>query len=88
MELTLSENSKYSTFSGAGLVTVSNALYALRAFSLRSSESPSTFHGSLDDADARLLEKTEVLFIFSVRKRVIRQLFLNNHRFHELRSNI
>lgn len=54
--ITRSENSRYSFFSGAGLVTVRTALYALRAFSFRSNVSPSTFHGSLDDADARLKE--------------------------------
>lgn len=54
IELTRSEKSRYSLFSGAGLVTVRTALYARLALSFRSSVSPSTFHGSLDDADARL----------------------------------
>lgn len=53
-KLTRSEKSRYSLFSGAGLVTVRTALYARLALSFRSSVSPSTFHGSLDDADARL----------------------------------
>lgn len=69
--LTLSENSRYSFFSGAGLVTVSTALYARRARSFLSSVSPSIFHGSFDDADAKLFIKASINKKFGLERRKV-----------------